>query len=76
MMCEESGVELIRVDPAYTSQTCSRCGFIHKESRNGEKYLCVDCGLEIDADYNDSINILHRGIYSSSTDKSNFHIFH
>jgi transposase len=71
MMSDESGINFIKVDPAYTSQTCSKCGSIHKESRKGEKFLCVDCGYSIDADYNASINILHRGIYSSSTKKSN-----
>ena len=74
MLTEEEGITLIKVNPAYTSQTCSRCGSIHKESRNGEKFLCVDCGYELNADFNASINILHRGIYSSSTDKANFQI--
>ncbi len=71
-VCDESGINFIKVNPSYTSQTCSKCGSIHKESRNGEKFLCVDCGYEIDADYNASINILHRGVtYSPSTEKLN-----
>ena len=61
MMCEVKGIELVKVSPAYTSQTCSFCGAIHKESRNGESFKCIDCGEEIDADYNASINILRRG---------------
>ena len=28
---------------------------------NGESFKCIDCGEEIDADYNASINILRRG---------------
>jgi putative transposase len=67
MVCEEQGINLIKVDPAYTSQTCSKCGSIHKESRKGEHFKCIDCNYELDADYNASINILHRGIYGSST---------
>ena len=31
--CEENGVLLTKIDPAYTSQTCSKCGFIHKDNR-------------------------------------------
>ena len=69
-LCEENGVLIIKVNPAYTSQTCSQCGSIHKENRNGEDFLCVDCGYKTDADYNASINILHRGIYSPSTIKT------
>ena len=62
-------------NPSYTSQTCSKCGSIHKESRNGEDFICVECKYEIDADLNASINILHRGIYSSSTIKTEFSDF-
>jgi len=58
--CEENGVLLTKVNPAYTSQTCSVCGSIHKESRVGERYKCIDCKVEMDADYNAAINILHR----------------
>ncbi len=71
-ICDEQGINFIKVNPAYTSQTCSKCGSIHKESRNGEKFLCIDCGYSLDADFNASINILHRGIsYSLSTEKAN-----
>lgn len=33
----------------------------------GEKFLCTKCGFETDADFNASINISHRGVYSPST---------
>jgi putative transposase len=69
-LCEENGILLIKVDPAYTSQTCSKCGSIHKESRSLELFKCIDCGYETDADLNASINILHRGVYNPSTIKS------
>ena len=62
--CEENGIELIRVLPAYTSQICSVCGFSHGDNRKAEKFLCLKCGAKMDADYNASINILHRGVYS------------
>jgi transposase len=71
MLTEEAGINLIKVDPAYTSQTCSKCGSIHKESRNKERFKCIECGYSIDADYNASINILHRGaIFNPSTNKN------
>lgn len=62
--CEENGIELVKVPPAYTSQICSVCGFQHRDNRKGEKFLCGKCGVKMDADYNASINILHRGVYS------------
>ena len=69
-LCEENGVLLTKVPPAYTSQTCSCCKNIDKLARKGEIYKCSKCNLILDADINAAINILHRGIYSSSTTKS------
>lgn len=69
-ICEENGILLTKVPPAYTSQTCSKCGAVDKKSRIGEKFLCTTCNYEIDADLNASVNILHRGTYSSSTTKN------
>ena len=65
--CEENSVLLTKVNPAYTSQTCSNCGTRDKTNRKGETYSCKVCSLSIDADYNASINILHREAYSLST---------
>lgn len=65
---EAEGFELRKVNPAYTSQTCSRCGIVKKENRKGESYSC-SCGLEMDADLNASINILRRGFYSPPSSK-------
>lgn len=68
-ICQEQGIELVKVSPAYTSQTCSKCGIVDKNSRNLEEFKCISCGYEIDADVNASINILNRGTYSSSNIK-------
>ena len=68
-LSEIEGFNLIKIDPAYTSQTCSNCGTILKSNRNGEFYNC-SCGLIIDADTNAAINILHRGAYCPSTQKT------
>ena len=51
-LSESKGFTIKKVDPTYTSQTCSKCGNIHKESRKGEIYECVNCGMKLDADYN------------------------
>lgn len=71
-LSEELGINLEKVSPMYTSQTCCKCGSIHEESRNKEQFKCIDCGYEIDADYNASININNRGVYSVSDQKRKF----
>ncbi|MEA5599131.1 transposase [Rivularia sp. UHCC 0363] len=52
------GVELIAVNPAYTSQTCSECLHIHpvrgKSYRSGKSFKCGHCGNHCDADANGS----------------------
>lgn len=55
--CEENGVYLTFVNPAYTSQTCSCCGNVNKANRKGEVYEC-QCGYSADADINAAHNIL------------------
>jgi len=50
---EGIGVEYI--SPKFTSIRCSRCGKFGK--RKGRGFRCEECGLEIDADLNASINI-------------------
>ena len=52
------GIKVRYINPAYTSQTCSRCGHIDKENRQTqEKFICTKCGFELNADHNASINI-------------------
>lgn len=58
---DEHGVRVKQVNPAYTSQICSGCGHCDKKNRSSERFLCLQCGLEIDADINAAININQRG---------------
>jgi IS605 OrfB family transposase len=62
--CEENGVHLTKVDPAYTSQTCNNCGVVDKDSRSGERFHCKSCGYSNDADTNAALNIHRLGVYS------------
>lgn len=56
------GFDVIEVDPRYTSQSCSRCGYIHKTNRNRHRFSCGACGYTLDADLNASRNVRLRGL--------------
>jgi len=63
----ESGVEVIIVPPAYTSQACSQCGHCDKKNRkNQSSFVCLSCGFATNADYNASLNIKSLGDQSIS----------
>jgi putative transposase len=58
-----AGVPLVHVDPAYTSQTCSKCGHIDERSRVDQAtFICRSCGVVASADHNAAINIARRGV--------------
>ena len=63
--CKEKNIELRLVDTFYpSSKTCSCCGEIKKDLKlNDRIYKCCNCGLEIDRDYNASINLEKAKIY-------------
>ena len=58
------GRKIIKVPAFYpSSKTCSCCGNIKETLKLSERiYRCECCGLEIDRDYNASINILRKGL--------------
>ena len=63
--CKERNIELRLVDTFYpSSKTCSCCGEIKKDLKlNDRIYKCGNCGLEIDRDYNASINLEKTEVY-------------
>lgn len=65
-LSEVDGVHCQLIDPAYTSQTCNKCGFVHELNRNGEIFKCRNCGYTMDADLNASLNILNLGLIQQS----------
>lgn len=51
-----------RINPAYTSQTCSKCGAIDSQNRKTQSHFeCVRCGHTENADLEASKNILELG---------------
>jgi putative transposase len=56
------GGEVLAVNPAYTSRTCSACGYESVDNRKTQaKFHCVSCGHEAHADHNAALNILAAG---------------
>jgi putative transposase len=47
----------VAVNPAYTSQECSKCGAVVKKSLSMRTHVC-QCGFVLDRDWNAAINIL------------------
>ena len=61
--CDWYGKQLIIVNPNYTSQICSQCGY-HSGPKPLEirKWTCPKCGTHQDRDINAAVNILNKGL--------------
>lgn len=56
-----AGIEVVLVDPKYTSQECMLCGHIKKSNRKSQsKFSCKSCGFTSHADYNAACVIASR----------------
>jgi len=62
------GKNLIKINEAYTSKTCSRCGKTHNMPLNKRTMSC-DCGLKLDRDINSAINIFKKYCTASALDE-------
>jgi len=54
------GIAVVKINEANTSRLCSRCG--SQGLRHSGKFVCSKCGVELNADYNGSLNILKRAL--------------
>jgi len=61
-ICEEKGIRISLKSPWKTSQRCSVCGNIDRRNRRGERFLCLSCGYETNADHNASRNLEALGL--------------
>jgi len=58
---DERSIRYRSVQPAYSSQQCSRCGFTFSMNRRSQdKFVCLWCGYTANADENAAANIAER----------------
>jgi len=58
-----AGRTIVKVNPAYTSQTCSGCGHRQKLDLQERVYRCPCCQLVLNRDLNAARNILTLGLH-------------
>lgn len=60
---KENGINVIKINPKFTSQRCSKCGYISEDNRPEQSvFLCKKCGFGLNADWNAALNIATPGI--------------
>ncbi len=58
---QEAGIPIYSINPAYTSQQCSVCGYTSTDNRKSQaEFLCVQCGHHENADSNAAKNIARQ----------------
>ena len=58
---ENAGREVVKVDPAYTSKTCSGCGARFEHLTLWDRWVECGCGVSLDRDHNAAIVVFQRG---------------
>jgi IS605 OrfB family transposase len=66
---EPYGISVEQVEPQYTSQRCSSCGYEDEDNRRGERFCCRSCDYENHADYNAAKNIGLRLLRAQNGDE-------
>jgi putative transposase len=61
-LAAKQGKIVIKVNPKHSSQECRSCGHIDKSNRDGEKFICVECGYHEDADIGAAKTIRDRAL--------------
>ena len=61
---EETGCQLVAMNPAHTSQKCSGCGETVEKGLSVRVHNCPECGLVLDRDVNAARNVLRSAFDS------------
>ncbi len=59
-LTQRFGIEVLEVNPAYSSQSCPSCGYVDKHNRKNEEFSCRFCGKKGHADVLASRTIRQR----------------
>ena len=62
-----AGGQVVRVNPRFTTQQCSRCSELVQKSLSVRTHICPSCGYVADRDVNAAENILQAGTPPSGT---------
>jgi IS605 OrfB family transposase len=62
---QERGIQVVKIDPRHTSQTCSKCGYQARNNRRSQSlFFCRSCGYQLNADLNAAQNIREKYLAS------------
>jgi putative transposase len=62
-----AGGQVVRINPRFTTQQCSKCGELVQKSLSVRTHICPWCGYIADRDVNAAQNILRAGARPSGT---------
>ena len=61
-LAAKQGKITIKINPKHSSQECRNCCHVDKSNRNGEKFICVECGYHEHADIGAAKTIRDRAL--------------
>ena len=57
---QRAGIDVVEVEAAYTSKTCSACGHVNHGLKSSPWWTCPQCGAEHHRDENAAVVIFNR----------------
>lgn len=70
------GINVVKVDPYHTSQTCSACGNYEFGQRKDREFICAKCGNKTNADHNAAVNIARSTLIVSRKEDCQYFKLH
>lgn len=69
---ENAGGEVVRVDPAYSSQACPQCGHVKRKELFERQHQCSRCHLSLDRDHAAALVVRNRAFRPGRRGTSGF----